>query len=168
MPNHEYISGRFSEISTLISDARNWGSLDPRLEAHLAAYVCVLLSGVIEDSIEHAISVRVGALGDPETETYVTKVVGQRFRNPDWRTINSLLGEFSDDYRRAWAMQFPSGSRVADTLQSIKGIKNSLAHTGSNSLHVTLRDVQHYLDDLLPAIKHFEFIVSPPSWHWRL
>ena len=162
MPNDKHISDRFSEIATLISDAQNWGNLDARLDAHLAAYVCVLLSGAIEAAIEHVISLRMEALGDRETESYVTKVVGQRFRNPDWATISGLLGDFSDEYKLAWARQFPSGSRVDESLRSINNIKNSLAHTGSNSLHVTLRDVQYYLDDVLPAINHLELIVMPP------
>ena len=161
MANDKQISDRFSEIARLISDAQNWAKLDVRLDAHLAAFVCVLLSGAIEDAIERIISLKMRALGDRETESYVIKVVGQRFRNPDWGAINGLLGDFSHAYQFAWTSQFPSGSRIDESLRSINNIKNSLAHTGSNSLHVTLRDVQYYLDNLIPAIDHIEQIVVP-------
>ena len=162
MPNDKQISDRFSEIATLISDAQNWTKLDARLDAHLAAYACVLLSGAIEDAIERIISLKMGALSDRETESYVIKVVGQRFRNPDWGAINGLLGDFSNAYKLAWASEFPSGHRIDDSLRSINNIKNSLAHTGSNSLHVTLLDVQFYLQSGLRVIDYLEQLVVPP------
>ena len=162
MPNDKQISDRFAEIATLISDAQNWASTDARLDAHFAAYVCVLLSGAIEAAVERIIALKVQALGDSETESYVIKVVGQRFRNPDWGAINGLLGDFSDAYKVSWASQFPNGSQTDESLRSINSVKNSLAHTGSTFLHVTLRDVQSYLNNVLPAINHLEQILVPP------
>lgn len=163
MPNDNLISSRFSEIETLASDAQNWTKLDPRLDAHLAAYACVLLSGAIEYAIERIIALRMASLPDRETERYVIKVLGQRFRNPDWSAINGLLGDFSDDFKRDWVSKFPSGHRVDESLRSIKNIKNSLAHTGSNSLHVTLRDIQSYLQSALQVIDHLEQLLLPNS-----
>ena len=101
MPSDKYIADRFADISALIADAEAWGKLDPRLGAHLAAYVCVLLTGAIEDAIERIVSLRMASLGDREVGSYVIKIVGQRFRNPDWSTINGLLGDFSEDYKHA-------------------------------------------------------------------
>ena len=162
MPSDKQISDRFSEIATLISDAQQWTEIDVRLDAHVAAYACVLLSGAIEDAIEQIISLKMQALGDTETESYVIKVVGQRFRNPDWEAISRLLGEFSEAYRLSWGRRFPSGSQSGDALRSINSIKNLLAHTGSTSLHVTLRDVQSYLANVLPAIEYLEQLLVPP------
>ena len=162
MPSDKQISDRFSEIATLISDAQNWAKHDVRLDAHLAAFACVLLSGAIEAAIERIIYLKMQNLGDTETESYVIKVVGQRFRNPDWESISRLLGDFSGAYRFSWASRFPSGSQSGDSLRSIKTIKNSLAHTGSNSLYVTLRDVQSYLTNVIPAINYLEQLMVPP------
>ena len=163
MPSDKQISDRFSEIATLISDAQGWAKHDVRLDPHLAAYACVLLSGAIEAAIEQIISLKMQALGDTETESYVIKVVGQRFRNPDWDAINRLLSDFSDEYKKSWASQFPSGSQSGESLRSINTIKNSLAHEGFTSLHVTLLDVQSYLINVLPAINYLEHLMVPPS-----
>ena len=163
MSNDKEISDRFSEIATLISDAQNWAKTDARLDAHFAAYACVLLSGAIESAVERIVALKMQALGDSETGSYVIKAVAQRFRNPDWGAINGLLGDFSDAYKLSWTSHFPSGSRTDESLRSINSIKNSLAHTGSTSLHVTLRDVQSYLNDVLPAIDHLEQLMVPPS-----
>ena len=162
MPNDQHISDRFSGVNNLISNAENWARIDGQLNAHLATYVCVMLSGEIEEAIERMILLRMHSLGDDETANYVTNVVGQRFRNPNWGTINGLLGQFSDQFKSAWTDRFPSQSRVAESLQSINNVKNSFAHTGSNSLHVTLEDVQSYCDDALQAIDHLEQIIVPP------
>ena len=161
MPKDKNISDRFSEISLLISDAVNWTKIDPRLDAHLAAYVCVLLSGAIEDAIERMISLKAGVSGDHEMASYVVKVVGVRFRNPDWPAITGLLGEFSDGYKLAWTNQYPSNGRVFGSLESINNVKNSLAHKGYNSLYITLLDVQSYFNDVLPAVDHLEQILVP-------
>ena len=163
MPNDGQISNRFSEISTFISDARNWAQADARLDPHFAAYACVLLSGAVEASVERIVALRMHALPDHETANYVIKVVGFRFRNPDWSTISGLLGDFSGAYKSSWASSFPSGIRMDASLQSINSIKNSLAHDGSTSLHVTLRDVQSYLNDALSAINYIEQLIVPSS-----
>ena len=161
MYNDNSVYERFAEIDILISEAKNWADEDSRLDAHLAAYACVLLSGAIEDAIERIISIRMTSLDDRETERYVTKVVGQRFRNPDWGSIVGLLGDFSDGYKLEWSCRFPSGERIDENLRSINTIKNSLAHTGTNSLHVTLRDVQSYMDNIIPAISFLEQVMVP-------
>ena len=163
MPNDTQISNRFSEISKFISDAQNWAQADARLDSHFAAYACVLLSGAIEASVERIIALKMQTVGDRETANYVIKVLGERFRNPDWGTINGLLGEFSSTYKDSWTNQFPTTGRTKDSLESINTIKNSLAHTGSSSRHVTLLDVQSYLNDVLPAIDHLEQIMVPSS-----
>ena len=163
MPHDHQISNRFSEISTFISEAQNWAQADPRLDSHFAAYACVLLFGAIEASVERIVALKMQALGDNETANYVIKVVAFRFRNPDWGAINGLLGDFSAAYKLSWARRFPSGSRTDESLQSINSIKNSLAHEGSTSLYVTLRDVQSYLNDALLAIDHIEQLMVPHS-----
>ena len=163
MPNDKHIADRFADIATLMADAWTWANLDPRLGAHLAAYICVLLTGAVEDAVERTVTLRMGSLGDSEVESYVITVLAQRFRNPDWGAISGLLGEFSENYKRAWSTRFPHNGRVADSLRSILTIKNALAHTGSTSLYVTLQDVETYYHDVLPAVDELEqIIVGPP------
>ena len=158
MANDRQISNRLSEISALIVDAQKWAEQDARLDSHFAAYGCVLISGAIEDSIERIIALKMESLEDREAESYVIKVVGQRFRNPDWGSISGLLGDFSDAYKLAWVNQFPSGRRTDESLRSIK---NSLAHTRVNSRHVTLRDAQAYLNSVVPARNYLELLMVP-------
>jgi hypothetical protein len=78
-----YVGSRCAEIHAFIADALLWSANDPKLGAHLAAHVTVLITGVVEDCIEFLVSKRVGRTGDHEVQNYVSQAVHQRFRNPD-------------------------------------------------------------------------------------
>lgn len=67
MPNDQQISDRFSAVESLISDAKKWSKNEGQLNAHLATYVCVMLSGEIEAAIERMIILRMHTLNDNET-----------------------------------------------------------------------------------------------------
>ena len=146
MAKNEGVADRFDSIAKLIADARGWAEDDERLGAHLGSYICVLLLGAVEYSVEELVSQRVSLLNDKEVADYVVKVLGERFRNPEWGTINGLLGEFNPDYKESWSNRFPSNEEVHGALSSIVAIKNQLAHSGTSTLQVTLGDVQKYFE----------------------
>ena len=88
MAKNEGVAERFDSIAKLIADARNWAEDDDRLGAHLGSYICVLMLGAIEYSVEELVSQRATSVGDEEVANYVVKVLGERFRNPDWGSIS--------------------------------------------------------------------------------
>ena len=163
MAKNEGVAERFESIAKLIADARDWAKDDDRLGAHLGSYICVLLLGATEYSVEHLVSQRVSLLNDKEVADYVVKVLGERFRNPNWGTINGLLGEFSPDYKESWSKRFPVNEDVHEALLSIVGIKNDLAHRGTTALQVTLRDVEGYFNRVTLAVDEFERIILPST-----
>ena len=163
MAENNGVAERFDSIAKLIADARNWAEDDDRLGAHLGSYICVLLLGTIEYSVEELVSERATSVGDGEVANYVTKVLGERFRNPDWGSINGLLGEFSAVYKESWANRFPANGEVGQALSSIVAIKNQLAHSGTSTLQVTLGDVQRYFEGVSRAIDEFERIITPTT-----
>ena len=163
MAENNGVAKRFDSIAKLIADARNWAEDDDRLGAHLGSYICVLLLGTIEYSVEELVSQRATSVGDEEVANYVVKVLGERFRNPDWGSISGLLGQFSEDYRRSWATRFPANEGVFEALSSIVTIKNQLAHQGTIALQVTLRDVQSYFERVSLAVDAFERIIAPTT-----
>ncbi len=46
-PTDPYVTQRCAEIDSVLGDAAGWASQDAKLGAHLAAYVSVLISGVV-------------------------------------------------------------------------------------------------------------------------
>ena len=163
MAKNEGVADRFDSIAKLIVDARGWAEGDERLGAHLGSYICVLLLGAIEYSVEELVSQRATSVGDGEVANYVVKVLGDRFRNPDWGAINGLLGEFSATYKESWAGRFPANEDVFEAFSSIVTIKNQLAHQGTMALQVTLRDVQSYFERVSLAVDEFERIITPTT-----
>ena len=159
MAENKNVAERFNSIAKLIAYARGWSEDDASLGAHLASYICVVLLGSIESSVEELVSERVTSGSDGEVANYVIKVLGDRFRNPDWASINGLLGEFSAEYKAIWVGRFPPNEDVHEALLSIVGIKNNLAHQGTSALQVTLRDVQSYFERVSLAVDEFERII---------
>ena len=159
-PNDLYVSDRCAEIERLLTDAKGWASQDERLGAHLAAYLTVLITGMVESCIEHLVMQRVGKAQDPEVVRYVSQVLEQRFRNPDWSTISGLLRQFSDEYRREFAERIPHDSQEAGALASIVNSKNELAHVGAWKQQLTIGDVEGYYRRIVRILQALEDILS--------
>lgn len=143
-----------------MADANVWTSRDARLGAVLAAYISVLIVGILEDCIEHLILVRVGKAGDNQIMNYVGKVLKDRFRNPDYGSISGLLGQFSEEYQRKFKGRIPPGGREGTALDSITENKNSLAHVGTWKYQMTVGDVEEYYRRIVPILGVMEEILT--------
>jgi hypothetical protein len=155
-----YIVKRCSEIEGLLVNARVWASNNEKLGAHMAAYISVLILGVLEDCTEHLVAQRVDKTGDNEIKNYITKVIGERFKNPDWGAISGLLGEFSQEYKVTFAHKIAHDGTEATALQGIVDNKNSLAHLGTSKLNLSIEDVQDYYSRITPILESLEQILG--------
>lgn len=155
-----YILGRCKEIETLLNQATDWSSNNEELSAHLAAYVSVLITGVLEDCIEHLITQRVEKTGDSEIQNYVCRATEQRFRNPHYSSISGLLKQFSKEYQEEFNQKILPHGKEAEALQSIVDNKNSLAHLGTGTLQLTIKDVRYYFGYIIPILEALEQILS--------
>ncbi len=158
-PKDPYICERCTEIEGLLTDAASWAKKDEKLGAHLAAYICVLVLGVLEDCVEHLVAQRVDKTGDSEIRNYIVKVINVRFRNPDWGKIRDLLGEFSQEYKTAFTDKIPHNGTEADALRDVVTNKNSLAHTGTSKLNLSVNDVDNYYRRVVPILEILEQIL---------
>ena len=159
-PKDPYICEKCDEIERLLIDAASWAKKDEKLGAHLAAYICVLILGVLEDCVEHLVAQRVDKTGDNEIRNYIVKVIGERFKNPDWGAISGLLGEFSQEYKRAFADKILHNGTEAGALQDVIINKNSLAHAGTSKLNLTVTDVDDYYRRVIPILEVLEQILA--------
>jgi len=155
-----YVIKRCEEIELLLRDASRWAASDEKVGAHLAAYITVLISGVFEDCIEHLFTQRVHKTGDNEVESYVVKVIGERFRNPDYGVVSGLLKEFSPEYQQRFKDKVAHDGREATALESILGNKNSLAHIGTAKLEISIREADQYFHRVLPILEAIENILA--------
>lgn len=155
-----YIAARCSEIETILQQASLWASSDDKLGANLAAYISVLVCGVIEDSIEYLVIQRARKTQDTEIEHYITREIDQRFRNPEWGSISGLLKQFSVQYQQAFSNRIVANGKEHSALQSIIDNKNSLAHTGTWKFEMSLMDVDNYFRRIVPILEALEQILA--------
>jgi hypothetical protein len=155
-----YIAKRCSEIESLLVNAEVWAENNEKLGAHMAAYISVLILGVLEDCTEHLVTQRVDKTGDSEIKNYVVKVIDERFRNPDWGAISGLLGEFSAEYKTKFTNKIAHNGTEATALQGIVDNKNALAHVGTSKLNLSVTDVDGYYRRIVPILEVLEQILA--------
>jgi len=160
MLKNPYVLKRCTEIEGLLQYADTWSKKDAKLGAHLAAYISVLILGVLEDCIEHLVAQRIDKTGDKEIRNYISKVIGERFRNPDYGSISGLLGEFSTEYKTTFTHKIAHDGAEATALQGIVDNKNSLAHVGTSKLNLSVKDVQDYYSRITPVLEVLEQILG--------
>ena len=152
-----YISQRCEEIHSILADAKIWSDSDSRLGAHLASYITVLISGVVEDCIEYLVKERARRGSDPEVAEFVSQLVERSFRNPKSEGVADLLGMFSEEYQKRYLEAVPTNSREA--LGSIIANRMSLAHTGTTMQQNTVSDVADYFSRIVPILTAVEDIL---------
>ncbi len=154
-----YLKKRCGEIEHLISEALAWSSTNEKLGAQLAAYISVLITGVIEDCVEYLFTQRVLKITDKEVEHYVLKVISERFRNPTYSSITGLLKEFSSDYQDIFKAKISHDGKEATALESVVDNKNSLAHIGTIKLQMTISEINDYYQRIIPILETVETIL---------
>jgi len=153
-----YLRQRFADVDQSIVKAAGWGATDPELNAYLAGYLVVLISGVYEDCIEHLVNQRARRSNDQELSSYVRERTHRSFMNPNTQNIVSLLDRFSKAYKKSFVKRVNSTSKAA--IDSIVDNKNWLAHGDTGKLQVTVRDVSDYFRRSARAIEVLEDIVG--------
>lgn len=142
MGKDPYVGGRCLEIDNALSEAAVWASTDNKLGAYLAGHITILIAGVVEDTVEYLFNRRVQKTGDHEIEALFSRMIGQQFRNPFHAQITTLLKACSGPLCDSYLNKIPPGAPNA--LDSIVDNKNSLSHTGTWKMQMTVRDVKEY------------------------
>ncbi len=153
-----YLRQRFSDVDQSIAKAYRWGATDPELNAYLAGYLVVLISGVYEDCIEHLVNQRATRSNDKELSSYVRERTHRTFMNPNTQNILGLLERFSKPYKKSFVRRVDSKSKTA--IDSIVQNKNWLAHGDTGKFQVTVRDVDGYFRRSARGMEVFEDIIS--------
>jgi hypothetical protein len=145
-----YINNRMREIESAFNSSltvsRNLQ--DPKISAMLAEYLTVLTCGIYEDCIEFLFGERAAASKDEQLRAFVTSAMNDRFKNPKYEKLKSLLEWFDVKYRKDFRSSIKD--RTIESLDSIVDNKNSIAH--GKPANITLQDFQKFHKE---AIKIF-------------
>jgi len=152
----KYISAKCIEIENLLKECKNWAASDPKLGAHLATYANVMILGMLEVCFEHLVKERAKRPGDLEVGNYIGKHIEDRFRNPNFGLILSVLGQFSDAYRDEFQKTFNPNSSGVVALNGLLENKTNVAHYGLANLNLSVNDVEIYFGGVVNILEKLE------------
>lgn len=124
---------------------------DPEVQSHWSRYLCVLVSGFLENSVE----ICLGKYSRRVTNDAVANFVSSKlrgFQNPKMGHIAELFGSFDP----AWAAKLDAETqgRLSDSVNSIVGNRHKIAHGESVSL--SLGSLATYYQDAVKVIELME------------
>lgn len=120
---------------------------DTEIQSHWARYLCVLISGFIENSVELCLS----EYSRRNSNDVVANFVGCKlrgFQNPKIGPIIELFGSFNATWRGD--LESATDGKLGDSINSIVGNRHSIAHGQSVSL--SLGSLTAYYRDALKVI----------------
>jgi hypothetical protein len=143
-------------IQTLIQEIDLYirgGNSKPILVDHLSRYLCVRLSGFLEEGITHILS----QYTLTHSNKFVWKFVDRRldeFQNPKFDRIRQVIESFNEDW---WRELEPKLLPYQMQIDSIINIRNSIAH--GEDMGVTLPTVKDYFKVAVVVLEEIEKVI---------
>ena len=112
---------------------------DPETRAHWARYLCVLVSGFIENSVRNLYLEYAQNKSAPYVAAYVARNLGQ-FQNPKMQNIVNLAHSFS----AVWGKELKdkTDGELKDAIDTVVSNRNNIAH--GKDVQVTVIGIQTY------------------------
>ena len=139
----ERLDNLFGQVSMFTSDLE--------LQSHWSRYLCILVSGFIETSINAIYS----QYAEQKSHRYIANYVSsrlKRFTNPNMEDILVLAGSFSEDWRQKIESIVTEEQKSA--VDSIVANRNRIAH-GAN-VGISYNTVKKYYQNVVITIKIIE------------
>lgn len=121
---------------------------DTEMQAHWCRYLCVLVSGYIENSVRETFSEVALTRSDPVVANFVQNRLRQ-FQNPKMGNILDLLAAFSQQWKLD--LETSTDGQLSESINSIVGNRHKIAHGDSVSL--TLSSLRQYYRDAIRVIE---------------
>lgn len=129
---------------------------DDEVKAHLARYLCIRTSGLMESCVKLIVKGYVYKKCPEPVESFVNSHVA-RLNNVEIDKISSLLSLFSVEWKNRFE-EFTYG-QLATSLNSVVGIRHSLAHNFNNP-GITIRQLQSYWNDIKIIISFLQSLLK--------
>ncbi len=120
---------------------------DPELQSHWSRYLCVLVSGFLENSVRITYTEYARLRSDVSVADFVESRLRQ-FQNPKMGSILELAGGFSQEWRQR--LDEGTSGQLAESVNSIVGNRHKIAH--GESVALTLQTLVQYYGDALRVV----------------
>ena len=131
---------------------------DAELLSHFARYLCVLVSGFLEQAVVELIMEHVRQRSAPSVQSHVEAQL-RRFTNAKSQKLIELMGSFDQDWHRE--MQSYLVDDKKDAVDSVVDLRNTISH--GRSVGVTINRIRDYYKRVNSVIDHIDQLCTPKS-----
>ena len=128
---------------------------EPDIQADYVRYLCVLVTGFLEQAVVRVILNYVDALGDPSLSRYVAETL-RRPGSMQVEQILRLVGRFNEDWRTELGEKLTTRHREA--IGSVYASRNKIAH--GEDVDLAYRQIRGDYDLVREAIDFLEDTVA--------
>lgn len=131
-------------------------TMDLELQSDMARYLCVLISGYLEQAIIELLLEHTRQRAQPSVLKHVEQRL-RRFANAKAQKIFDLVGGFDNDWRVDLESFVVDERR--DAVDSVVDLKNTIAH--GQSVNVTLSRARRYYEQAKEVIARIAYLSVP-------
>lgn len=121
---------------------------DIEMQSHWSRYLCVLVSGFLENSVELCLSEYSRRVTNVIVSNFVSAKL-RGFQNPKMGAILELFGSFNPDWKAQ--LEVATQGQLSDSVNSIVGNRHKIAHGESVSL--SMSSLAAYYKDAVAVIE---------------
>ena len=120
---------------------------DLEVQSHWAQYLCVVVSGFIENSVRLTYAEYARKRADASVAGFVASRLRQ-FQNPKMGSILDLAGAFSEEWKQR--LESDTSGQLAESVNSIVGNRHKIAH--GESVGLSLHTLIRYYGDAVKVV----------------
>ena len=137
-----------SEIASVSND---------EIKAHMSKYLCVLISGYIENAVRLLLDEYVRKRSNENVATFVSKKI-KRLNNLNENDILELLGIFSSDWAEKFSTKLTPEQK--DAFDTVVANRNLIAHGASSG--ISYIRIKEYYPRVVQGIEIIDNIINKP------
>jgi len=128
---------------------------DDMVKSHFSKYLCVRVSGYLENVIKTLI----GSYIDKSCPAAVQTFVKNKIKNTTNLSVNKIV-LFLENFDKEWASEFEAKltDKMSETLNSVVSNRNQIAHGGHDN--ITPRIIKGYYEDVKEVVKILQEIIK--------
>lgn len=143
------------KLDSIIADADKISKDDDELRSHMAKYICIRVSGLMETFFKRQLANYLQGSTPKPVENFVNSRF-KAFTSVNCKKISDTLGLFSEDWVIVFERDMTEAMRTS--LDSIVANRHNLAHGKDQG--ITLKQVKDYYANVKDVIRLLEKIIT--------
>ncbi|WP_189420113.1 HEPN domain-containing protein [Streptomyces griseoviridis] len=148
------VARRKQRLTALFS-AIDGAGLSGELTSHYARYLCVLVSGFVEQSVKELVTEYCRNRSAEPIQRYVGSQL-KRLRNIDSEKLKQLIESYSVDWWRIILDKYPD---QLESIGSIATVRNNVSHGGDAG--ITMSTIRQYFNDACVLMDELSDLFDP-------